>query len=195
MKDYPKAITYRVRALKADSKNPAKMISLISDYMQAGNTSAARSVASQVSAVDPESLNESTAYELTLQFGLAVRGQLKALSVDPKNAGRILALINDYARAGKMAEATALIPRVASLDPSGGAEAVAFEYTSQWAKALPFRQSQADKNPNDAGTLLALATDYAKLGQMDKAKPLIDRIQQVKPGSDEAKAALALTKG
>ena len=195
MKDYPKAITYRVRALKADSKNPAKMISLISDYMQAGNTSAARSVASQVSAVDPESLNESTAYELTLQFGLAVRGQLKALSLDPKNAGRILALINDYARAGKMAEATALIPRVASLDPSGGAEAVAFEYTSQWAKALPFRQSQADKNPNDPGSLLALATDFAKLGQMDKANPLIARIQQVKPGSDQAKAAQALTKG
>ena len=135
------------------------------------------------------------AYEMTLQFGLAVRGQLKALSVDPKNAGRILALINDYAKAGKMTEATALIPRVASLDPSGGAEAAAFEYTNQWAKALPFRQSQADKNPNDAGSLLALATDFAKLGQMDKANPLIARIQQVKPGSDQAKAAQALTKG
>ncbi len=195
LSDYVTASNFRVKGLSSDPKNIDKLMPLINDYMKSNNTTAAYAVATKISTLDPESLNESMAYEMTLQFGLAVRGQLKALSVDPKNAGRILALINDYAKAGKMTEATALIPRVASLDPSGGAEAAAFEYTNQWAKALPFRQSQADKNPNDAGSLLALATDFAKLGQMDKANPLIARIQQVKPGSDQAKAAQALTKG
>ena len=163
--------------------------------MKIGDTSSAKSYASQVSALDPESLNESSAYELTLQYDLAIRGQLKAHNADPKNVWRMDALIYDYAKAGKMAEALALIPRVSALDPKGPSEAYAFEYTNQWAKALPYRQLTADKNPNDPGSLLALATNFAKLGQMDKANPLIARIQQLKPGSDEAKAAQALTKG
>ena len=195
IKDFTTAISYRIEGLKADPKNVSKMIPLISGYMKIGDTSSAKSYASQVSALDPESLNESSAYELTLQYDLAIRGQLKALNADPKNAWRMDALIYDYAKAGKMAEALALIPRVSALDPKGAAEAAAFEYTNQWAKALPYRQLTADKNPNDLGSLLALATNFAKLGQMDKANPLIARIQQLKPGSDEAKAAQALTKG
>ena len=195
IKDFTTAISYRIEGLKADPKNVSKMIPLISGYMKIGDISSAKSYASQVSALDPESLNESSAYELTLQYDLAIRGQLKALNADPKNVWRMDALIYDYAKAGKMVEALALIPRVSALDPKGAAEAAAFEYTNQWAKALPYRQLTADKNPNDPGSLLALATNFAKLGQMDKANPLIARIQQLKPGSDEAKAAQALTKG
>ena len=195
IKDYAKAITYRNKSLAADPKNPTKMVSLISDYMQVGNLTSAKSLASQVSAIDPESLNESTAYEMTFQYGLAIRGRLKALNADPKNVWKIDALIYDYAKSGKMAQALALLSRVSALDPGAGAEAVAFEFTNQWAKALPFRQAVVDKNPNDVGSLLLLATDFAKSGQIDKANPLIARIQQLKPGSDEAIAAQALTKG
>ncbi len=195
MKDFTTAIIYRNKSLAADQKNPTKMISLISDYMKVGNTSAARALAAQVSTVDPESINESTAYETTLQFGLAIRGRLKALNSDSKNAEKILTLIFDYAKAGKMNQALTLIPRASESDSSGWAEATAFEYTHQWDKALPYRLAYAEKYPNYPGPLLALAIDYAKLGQMDKANPLIVRIQQLKPGSDEAIAAQALTKG
>ena len=134
-------------------------------------------------------------FESLANSNLAIDYRLRALNSNPNDVGSLVALINDYMKVGKMAEALALVPRVSALDPKGGSEAIAFEYTNQWAKALLFRKLAADENPNDAGTLLALAIDFAKLGQMDKANPLIARIQQLKPGSDEAKAAQALTKG
>ncbi|TRZ86707.1 MAG: hypothetical protein D4R83_04075 [Streptomycetaceae bacterium] len=194
---YPEAITQRQQMLRLNPREKSNMLGIMQDYSLGKDLANAKLAAQSVITMFPTTGFEDVAvqYESFKDYTSAITYRLDGLKVDSKNLGSLVALTNDYAKTGKMAGALALIPRVSALDPKGAAEAAAFEYTNQWAKALPNRQLTADKNPNDPGSLLALATNFAKLGQMDKANPLIARIQQLKPGSDEAKAAQALTKG
>jgi tetratricopeptide (TPR) repeat protein len=119
--------------------------------------------------------------ERILGRGESAEGHL-LLGVAEFTAGDYPAAVKEFSKA------QALNPDLPSLNSYFG-RALLFTGDADGAAAA-FRKELAT-NPNDFDANFQLASILASRGKLDEAKPLLERATQIRPGSAEARAALA----
>jgi len=103
--------------------------------------------------------------------------------------GSALFTAGDYPGAVKeLAKAVALNPDVPSLQSYYGQ---ALLFTGDADGAVQAFRKELASNPNDYGANFQLASILAHRGKLDEARPLLERAVAVRPGSTEARDALA----
>ena len=132
-----------------------------------------------------------------IRYGRVAEGQLRVDRILRRGdtaegrflLGSALFTAGDYPGAVKeLAKAVALNPGVPSLQSYYG-QALLFTGDADGA-AEAFRKELAS-NPNDYDANLRLASILAHRGKVEQARPLLERAVEVRPGSAEARDALA----
>ena len=121
-----------------------------------------------------------------------------AVRLNPKNQDALNDLFEFYLQApgflgGGMDKASALIERIAALDPAERhfAEARLAEEKKQWQTAEAQLRRAADLAPQQAGRLLDLAKFLARRGKMQESEMAFQRAEKINPNSPKVWIARA----
>ena len=124
----------------------------------------------------------------------------QAVQLNPKNQDALNDLFEFYLQApgflgGGMDKASALIDRIAALDPAERyfAEARLAEEKKEWQTAESQLRRAADLAPQQAGRLLDLAKFLARRGKLQESELAFQRAEKINPNSPKVWIARAET--
>ena len=152
-KQYSTIQQLREKALLADPSNFDKMLNLIYIYITTNEMTSVRELLSKI----PMS--------------------------EPSNADKIVGLMRRLIEAGYVNDARLLLSKISKLKPGSEAEAQALEALGDYAIAVPIRIKLVPAHPKDPSPWFNLASDYIKLGQRDKAEPLLKKVLEFYPSA------------
>lgn len=119
--------------------------------------------------------------------------------IQPNNVQTLIVLSDMALRISEVDLALSYTKSINEKDPrsyyGNYLSATAHELRKQYIQAIPYRVRLVELGPWDTVNMLALVKDYLQVKELDKARALVARISALRPGSDEAKAAMALLNG
>ena len=115
---FTRSLPIRQKASALDPTNLSKLNSLLWNFMNVGNSSKARDIASEISRLKPGSSEEADAFENSGQYSRALSYRVQFLNAHPQDPGALLSLASNYMKSGQRALSLPLIEKIQQVAPS-----------------------------------------------------------------------------
>ena len=115
---FSRSIPIRKKAVESDPKNISKLNALIYNYMNAGQSAGAISVANEIGRLKPGSPESADAYENSEQYSTALPLRLKLVEANPSDQSALFGLANNYRMSGQRDLAVPLANKIIQIDPN-----------------------------------------------------------------------------
>lgn len=115
---FSRSIPIRKKAVESDPTNISKLNALIYNYMNAGQSGGAISVANEIARLKPGSPESADAYENSKQYSTALPLRLKLVEANPSDQIALFGLANNYRMSGQRDLAVPLANKIIQIDPN-----------------------------------------------------------------------------
>lgn len=115
---FSRSIPIRKKAVESDPTNISKLNALIYNYMNAGQSAGAISVANEIARLKPGSPESADAYENSKQYSTALPLRLKLVEASPSDQIALFGLANNYRMSGQRDLAVPLANKIIQIDPN-----------------------------------------------------------------------------